>query len=225
MASALDVSLAVRIHTGKGSGASATRDTASPYASFGLPLDDLPQFLERAERYPLRFDCVHGHIGSGSDPAVWMEHVDRMLSVTEAHFPQAERINLGGGFRVARMPDEAEADIEGLGSYAAERFLNFAKRTGRTPILEIEPGSFVTANAGTLITRVLDVKRNPQSGWTFVITDGGMDANIRPLIYGARHPFTLLREDGALLWSEWTGEGVGQATDALRGGGPLLRDR
>lgn len=52
-------------------------------------------------------------------------------------------------------------------------------------ILLIEPGRFVVAQAGALLTRVLHVKRNGKK--TFVITDAAMNDLIRPALYQAYH--------------------------------------
>jgi diaminopimelate decarboxylase len=51
--------------------------------------------------------------------------------------------------------------------------------------LLLEPGRFLIAQAGTLLARVLYVKRNGSK--TFVITDAGMNDLIRPALYQAYH--------------------------------------
>ena len=51
--------------------------------------------------------------------------------------------------------------------------------------LLLEPGRFLVAQSGALLTRVLDVKRNGAK--TFVVTDAGMNDLIRPALYGAHH--------------------------------------
>jgi diaminopimelate decarboxylase len=51
--------------------------------------------------------------------------------------------------------------------------------------LLLEPGRFLVAQAGSLVTKVLYVKRNGSK--TFVITDAGMNDLIRPALYQAYH--------------------------------------
>jgi diaminopimelate decarboxylase len=51
--------------------------------------------------------------------------------------------------------------------------------------LLLEPGRFLIAQAGALLTRVLYVKKNGEK--TFVITDAGMNDLIRPALYQAHH--------------------------------------
>ena len=57
--------------------------------------------------------------------------------------------------------------------------------------LLLEPGRFVVAQAGGLLTRVLYVKRNGAK--TFVITDAGMNDLIRPSLYQAHHEIVPVR--------------------------------
>ena len=68
--------------------------------------------------------------------------------------------------------------------------------------MEIEPGSYVMANSGYLITKVLDKKRTGADGFDFLVLDGGMEVNVRPAMYGSRHPFYVISQNGKLLSTE-----------------------
>jgi len=197
------VRLALRVNPGMGAGESVTRNTGDKYSSFGVHLANLERVTAYARDRGLVIDQVHVHIGSGGDPALWRENVDRMLEIVQERFPQAQTLNLGGGFKVARMPDEQAADIEALGAYARGRFEAFRARTGRKLQMAIEPGTYIVANAGYLVTRVLDRKWSGPDGFEFVVLDGGMEANTRPLLYGSRHPFHVVSHAGELLSSEF----------------------
>jgi diaminopimelate decarboxylase len=58
--------------------------------------------------------------------------------------------------------------------------------------LLLEPGRFIVAQAGALLTRVLYVKKNGSK--TFVITDAGMNDLIRPALYHAHHEILPIRQ-------------------------------
>jgi diaminopimelate decarboxylase len=58
--------------------------------------------------------------------------------------------------------------------------------------LLLEPGRFIVAQAGALLTRVLFVKQNGAK--TFVITDAGMNDLIRPALYQAHHEILPIRQ-------------------------------
>jgi len=195
--------LSIRIHPGQGSGESATRNTGDHYASFGVQESELPHVLSFAKENKIKFTRIHVHIGSGSNPEDWKKNVDRTLETVERLFPDVRIINLGGGFKVARMPDEIAADMVELGEYTKEKFMIFYRQTGRKIILEIEPGTYVVANSGYLVTSVIDIKPNKNGEFWFFVLNGGMESNPRPLMYGARHPFYILAADGNLTWSDF----------------------
>ena len=58
--------------------------------------------------------------------------------------------------------------------------------------LLLEPGRFIVAQAGALLTRVLFVKQNGSK--TFVITDAGMNDLIRPTLYQAHHEILPVKQ-------------------------------
>ena len=202
-AGAHSLPLSMRVHPGVGSGESTTRNTGDKYSCFGVHLSDIAEATALARREGLVIDTVHVHIGSGGDPEKWRENIDREIGFLERFFPQAVRISFGGGLKVARMPDETGADLQDLGRYARQKILAFENRTGRRLIMEVEPGTYLTANSGCTATTVIDKKQTGPEGFTFLVLDGGMEVNARPLLYGSRHPFYVVSHDGKLLSSEY----------------------
>jgi diaminopimelate decarboxylase len=198
------IDLSMRVHPGAaGGGESATRDTGSEYSCFGVHLNDVPTLKAMADEMGLRFTQVHVHIGSGGAPEKWRENIDRELGFVKAYFPEATTVSFGGGLKVARMPGEKQADISSLGVYAKQRIEEFKAATGRELQMEIEPGTFVVANSGHIITRIIDKKLTNELN--FLIVDGGMELLTRPLLYGSEHPIAIVRQDGTLLSSEYDG--------------------
>ena len=197
------VALAMRVHPGAGSGESASRNTGDNYSCFGIHLTDIGEAMRRASEWALLIDHVHVHIGSGADSVAWRENIDRELDILGKHFPDAHTISFGGGLKEARMPDESAADVEALGQYARTRLLEYGERTGRKLHMEIEPGTFVMANAGYAITRIIDKKSTGPGGHHFLVADGGIEINARPLLYGSKHPFYIVSSKGELVFSEF----------------------
>ena len=212
-ASSRKTPLAIRVHPGRGSGESATRNTGDKYSCFGVHLTDLERALAIARDGGISFDTVHVHIGSGGDPEAWKQNVDRELGFVESSFPRATRVSFGGGLRTARMPGEEEAHPHALGAYAAERIRELHRRTGRKLVMELEPGTYLMANAGYLVTSLIEVKQTGPGGYRFLVCDGGMEVNARPLLYGSRHPFYVVRKDGGLLSSEFDPGALDPAND------------
>jgi diaminopimelate decarboxylase len=199
-----NINLSIRIHPGVGSGESATRNTGDKYSCFGIHLSDIDRVMLTAREKNVKFDAVHVHIGSGGDPEKWRENIDRELSFIEKFLPDVTTVNFGGGFKEARMPDETPANLDELGAYAKKRIEEFHEKTGRKLNMEVEPGTYIMANSGFIVTRIIDKKRTGDDGFNFLILDGGLEVNSRPLLYGSRHPFYLISSGGKLLSSEFT---------------------
>jgi len=197
------IPLSIRVHPGVGAGETASRNTGDDYSCFGVHLSDIDEVLEYANKKNIVFNRVHTHIGSGGDPEMWQNNIDIELDIINEYFPDAKIINLGGGLKEARMPDETAANIEQLGLYAKRQLELFYARTGRKLKMEVEPGTYIMANAGYIVTSVVDKKITGENGFNFVILDGGMDVNARPAMYGSRHPFYVLGENGELKYSDY----------------------
>jgi diaminopimelate decarboxylase len=201
--------LSIRVHPGIGAGESASRNTGDDYSCFGIHLTDIEKALSYAADKGLRFTQVHVHIGSGGDPELWRQNIDLELGFIEKYFPDAATVSFGGGLKEARMPDEKAADISALGLYAKQQIEAYYQRTGSKLLMEIEPGTYIAANMGYVVTSVRDKKKTGGSGLCFAIVDGGMDTNARPLLYGAQHPFYVVSKDGKLLSSQFDMSVVG----------------
>jgi len=194
-----NIDVGIRIHPGIGSGESATRNTGDDYSCFGIHLSDISEAHKLAEKFGLKFMHIHVHIGSGADTKMWRQNIDLLLGIIDEHFPDADTVCFGGGLKEARIPGEYAADVPLLGSYAKMQIEDFYKRTGRKLKMEIEPGTYIVANAGYAVTRLIDKKKTARSN--FIITDGGMEINSRPLLYGSKHPIYIVTKDGSRLIS------------------------
>ncbi len=184
-------SLSIRVNPGLGSGHSNRTNVGGPSSSFGIWHEQLDDALAIARRHGLAVTGVHTHIGSGSDPAVWQRVALLSLDMC-ARVPAATRLNLGGGFKVGRVAGEETADLAKIGAPIADAFRAFAARHGRELRLEIEPGTYLVANAGALVASVIDVVDTGRDGYRFVKLDTGMTEILRPSMYGAQHPIRVV---------------------------------
>ena len=96
------------------------------------------------------------------------------------------------------MSSEKSTDLGVVGEPVKAAFEAFAARTGRELALEVEPGTFLVANAGSLVCSVEDVvSTGTADGQTFLKLDSGMTELLRPSLYGAQHPIVLVSRSGA----------------------------
>ncbi len=188
----------VRINPGLGSGGTNRTNVGGPASSFGIWHEYICGILEIAKKYGLTIAKIHTHIGSGSDPKVWQK-VARMSLDTVEKFPDVDTLDMGGGFKVARIPGEAHTDLAEIGIPVMEAIKDFALRTGRKLHFEIEPGTFLVANCAAVLTRVQDICDTGKSGYSFLKLDSGMTDILRPSIYGAQHPISILSQENLPL--------------------------
>ena len=181
----------VRINPGLGSGHSNRTNTGGPSASYGIWHEHLDEVFATAKRHGLRIARMHTHIGSGADPEMWNRCAILSLGVA-AQLAEVELISLGGGFKVARVDGEVSADLDVIGRRIAADVEEFHSRHNRKLKIEIEPGTFLVANAGAVICTVIDMVDTGPAGYLFIKVDSGMTENPRPAMYGAQHPLTLV---------------------------------
>lgn len=187
--SSLPRSIGIRINSGLGSGSSLKTNVGGPSSSFGIWHEDIPSVLQLCTEFNLTVTKLHTHIGSGTDPTVWMRAAELSLALLE-HFPEVRTLSLGGGFKVARIDGEVDCDMHAVGEFISEKFRRFYEQTGRKLHLEIEPGTFLVGNAGWLLTTVIDIVSTPS--FTFLKVDSGMTEILRPTLYGAQHSITIV---------------------------------
>lgn len=108
-----------------------------------------------------------------------------------------ETLNLGGGYKIGRNAGEATTNLQEIGQPVKEAFKDFAKEAGRELKMEIEPGTYLMAMSGALVSTIQDkVFTTGESGHIFLKLDSGMTDVLRPSLYGAIHPITILPGSG-----------------------------
>jgi diaminopimelate decarboxylase len=90
------------------------------------------------------------------------------------------------------MPDEVSTDLADVGAHVHRELLAFQERHRRALHLEIEPGTYLVANAGAIVATCIDVVDTGRGGYTFAKLDTGMPEVMRPSLYGAQHPIEVL---------------------------------
>lgn len=185
--------VSVRINPGLGSGHNNRTNVGGPSSSFGIWHEKLPEVAAIAREFDLRLSGLHTHIGSGGDPEVWQRCAALTLAIAK-QLPDLDRLSLGGGFKVARMPGEQAADLAAIGKALAPQIRQFLAERGRGDDfqLEIEPGTFLVALAGAIVCEIIDVVDTGEAGHRFLKIDSGMTELLRPSLYGAQHPIHVV---------------------------------
>ncbi len=181
----------IRLNPGMGSGGTKRTNTGGVASSFGIWHGYLDWVFEIAKKYNLTLIKLHTHIGSGSDPEVW-KHVASLILAQVEKIPTIRVVSLGGGFKVARMYYEKNANLEEIWNHVQWLFEDFYKKTGRKLHLEIEPGTFLAANSASLVTEIIDIVDTGMGGYNFIKVNAWMTEVTRPSLYGAQHPIIVV---------------------------------
>jgi diaminopimelate decarboxylase len=183
--------IAVRMNPGLGSGSTKRTNTGGPASSFGIWHEYLDDVKAAAARHGLVIRTLHSHIGSGTDPEVW-KRVTRMTLDLAARMPDVTTVNLGGGLKVGRMPNEESVNLEEVAWHVRSELEGFKERDGRALRLELEPGTLLVAESGAVVATCVDVVDTGRDGYLFAKLDAGMPEVTRPAMYGAQHPIDVL---------------------------------
>lgn len=151
---------------------------------FGITLERAAEIYREAQRFQhLDFIGVDCHIGSSIlDLSAFRGAFQKLRGFVETIRPVATKlqfVDVGGGLGVAYREEAQAPSVAEYIAIVRESFGDFGLR------ILFEPGKFLFANAGLLLTRVLYAKQNPEK--KFVIVDAGFNDLIRPAFYQAYH--------------------------------------
>ncbi|GIX00366.1 MAG: diaminopimelate decarboxylase [Pirellulaceae bacterium] len=179
----------IRVNPGFGHGHSQKTNTGGPQSKHGVWHEQIGDCLARARRYGLQITGVHMHIGSGTD----MEHLRKvcgaMRQVCQQFGASLRAISTGGGLPVPYREGEAYVDLQEFFAMWDQTRKDIEADLGRAVRLEIEPGRFLVAESGVLITEIRAVKRMGDN--VFYLVDSGFNDLARPILYGAYHPIAV----------------------------------
>jgi diaminopimelate decarboxylase len=188
-------SITLRINPGFGHGHSQKVNTGGSSSKHGIWHDQLDDCLARAAKYNLTIAGLHMHIGSGTD----LEHLSQVCGAMEKAAatigPSVRSVSAGGGLPINYRQAEQIVDIAGYYKLwdAARRRL--AEKFGDAVSLEIEPGRYLVAESGYLISEIRAIKSNGEN--RFYLVDAGFNNLARPILYGAYHPMAIATSNGS----------------------------
>ncbi|MBO5923448.1 MAG: diaminopimelate decarboxylase, partial [Lentisphaeria bacterium] len=159
-------------------GENAATATGGDLAKFGILMQDVDKVVEIARKYDLKIVGLHEHTGSGLQhtESVFQSMKNLMSLATKERFPDLEFMDFGGGFKVPYKPGEERVDYVAMGKEICTLFNDFCKKYGKELELKFEPGKYIVAEAGAMLTTVNTHKFNRTR------TIAGCDAGFPQLI-------------------------------------------
>jgi diaminopimelate decarboxylase len=187
------VEITLRINPGFGHGHSEKTNTGGSQSKHGIWHEQLAECKMLAAQYDIIISGLHMHIGSGCD----MEHLSLVCGAMEKAVSivgdTVRTISTGGGLPIPYSAEEAHIDLRqfyALWNAARQRI---ADQVGHEVCLEIEPGRFLVAECGFLVTQIRSIKTT--SDKRFYLVDAGFNNLARPIMYGSYHPISIAVEE------------------------------
>ena len=175
--------LALRVNLDVAADTHAKISTGGSDTKFGVAAADVPGLYRRiAESDVIAPGGLAVHIGSqllDSSPfeTAWGAMLELAGDLRKSG-QDVPMLDLGGGLGV-NYEDGGTMDAEEMGAIVTRLFSDHPYQLG------FEPGRFLLAEAGALLTRVVHVKAAAEK--SFVIVDGAMNDLLRPTLYEAFH--------------------------------------
>ncbi|HOO52258.1 MAG TPA: diaminopimelate decarboxylase, partial [Alphaproteobacteria bacterium] len=145
-------------------------------------------------QYDLNLVGVHMHIGSGADYDHLSQVCEAMINLIKQENLDVENISAGGGLSVPYKKEEMPIDPQHYFSLWDKARKEIEEHLGHKVNLEIEPGRYLVAESGKLITEVRAVKT--MGSLHYVLVDAGFTELVRPAMYGSYHEMTASTENG-----------------------------
>ncbi len=162
----------------------AKTTTGKKETKFGVDIERAERVFEQYRNLKnLRIAGVHMHLGSPIyEIQPYIDATNKMNELIDLLTERGHKIewfDMGGGFGVNyQTPDQAFPVTE-----HAKALVPLLK--GRGYHVAFEPGRYIAANAGIILTRVLYRKKGGEKN--FVVIDAGMNDLIRPTLYESYH--------------------------------------
>jgi diaminopimelate decarboxylase len=186
--------ITLRLNPGFGHGHSQKTNTGGEQSKHGIWHEQLADCLQRADHHGLCVSGLHMHIGSGTD----LEHLAQVCGSLEKAAREVGRslttLSTGGGLPIPYRAGQTYVDLDAYFRLwdATRRRLEDA--FGHKLRLEIEPGRYLVAESGYLVTEIRAIKQMGHN--TFYLVDAGFNNLARPILYGSYHPMAIASADG-----------------------------
>jgi len=208
--------VAVRVNPDVAAGTHKKITTGTYENKFGIAFEDVPAVYARSARLKhLRLRGIQMHIGSQITAVSPFEEAVQKVAPLARRLKEKhglEFLSIGGGLGIVYRPALASGSPGWWRTSPARNMITPQKYAERlVPLLKslglkvlLEPGRFISGNAGILVTRVEYVKSTGKKN--FVIVDAAMNDLIRPAFYDAYHEIVpLVRRAASTVVSDVVG--------------------
>lgn len=187
----------LRINPGFGHGHSNKTNTGGEHSKHGIWHGDLDRALEAVRANGLALQGLHMHIGSGVDYSHLQEvcgAMVRLVQTVKAQGMDLHAISAGGGLSIPYRAGEPVIDTAHYFALWDAARQEVAQLLGHSVALELEPGRYLVAESGVLVSEVRATKDMGSNH--FVMVDAGFSDLMRPSMYGSYHGMEVIHANG-----------------------------
>ena len=173
--------IGIRINPGVDANTHSKISTGRMNSKFGLPKSNFLRFCKNARKFKnLKIKAISVHIGSQiTSVGPYKKTLNILYKMIRSSKINFEYVDLGGGFGIPYQNKEKKINIRNYSRLVKK----FQKKLNCKIIFE--PGRFIVGNAGSLISKIVFIKKNGKK--YFIIIDAGMNDFMRPALYNAKH--------------------------------------
>lgn len=184
----------LRLNPGFGHGHSRKTNTGGAWSKHGIWHTQLEECLRLGREAGVNIHGLHMHIGSGTDFEHLAQVCGAMVRAAKIVGPQLTVISAGGGLPIPYRKDQARIDTAAYYALWDDARKEIEAAVGHPVRLEVEPGRYLVAESGTLITEIRSIKKVEDN--LFYLVDAGFDTLVRPAMYGSFHEISVVAADG-----------------------------
>ncbi len=185
--------ITLRINPGFGHGHTQKTNTGGEQSKHGIWHEQVDDCVALAANYDLVISGLHMHIGSGTDFEHLSQVCQSMQQTAQRVGKSVTTISAGGGLPTPYRDADSELDIARYFELWDEVRRSLQNEFGHEIHLEIEPGRFLVAESGFLISEIRAIKQMGNN--LFYIVDAGFNNLARPILYGAYHPMSIAHQN------------------------------
>lgn len=170
---------------------------AGKESKFGISKNNVLNAYREAQNLGIKKFGIHMMIGSCCLSPSYFEVITRELmkltvSIKKELNIDMDFIDIGGGFGIPYTEKEAELNIDAAAKKVTNLIKEYVKINNlKSPTLVIEPGRYITGNAGCLIGKVQSIKKSYKK---FVGIDASINSILRIPLFRAQHKISVLNK-------------------------------
>jgi len=177
-------------------------------SKFGISIDKVPDFMKKVlSMNNIIYKGLHFHLGSQifdlSPYALAIKEMTKLIKqIKDLWGIDTLNLNLGGGLGVKYLESDQPPSIEYFVNLIVDNLAKEIKENNLVmPKILIEPGRSIVAEAGITLYTIGNIKEIPGIR-KYLIVDGGMVDNPRPILYEAKYEAALVNKIGSNLPKE-----------------------